>query len=484
MRKQPGFVSVALFACWGLCCGKSPAAMRGGTNELQQPGTSNQRLDILAALQALPGVTAQEVNPRAPGARSFNLTVVQKVDHFDEQATQTFTQHLRLLHRQDSAPTVLTTTGYHQGSGGENELSRLLSGNVIDVEQRYFGNSTPQPTDWSLLTVKQAAADHHHVVELLKAIYSGPWISTGASKGGMASLYHRRFYPDDVVATVAYVAPHSYSTNDPRYAAFLEEVGTPDCRDRIVSFQREALSRRGELVPILQNAAQREGLTFERVGGIERAFEYAVQEFRFALWQYSSSTACLSLPVAGDAAQKLATTLDRVASPGELLSDQALTDFAAFNHQVAHELGYYGPLEQHLSDLLLFPDGYYTTNFTPASTSFSESTMLSVQRWLSSQGERFIFIYGKNDPWTAGAVSLGGAKDSAWFVAENSNHGAKMASLSMQERAQINDMLSRWTSQPVSSPIRGAADSAYPDDGIDSPNSIKALRHERYKLLR
>ena len=41
----------------------------------------------------------------------------------------------------------------------------------------------------------------------LRPIYGAAWISTGASKGGMTVMYHRRFYPADVDGTVAYVAP-------------------------------------------------------------------------------------------------------------------------------------------------------------------------------------------------------------------------------------------------------------------------------------
>ena len=43
----------------------------------------------------------------------------------------------------------------------------------------------------------------------------------------MTSVYHRRFYPDDVDATVAYVAPISFGAPDDRYIDFLANVGTP-----------------------------------------------------------------------------------------------------------------------------------------------------------------------------------------------------------------------------------------------------------------
>src|SRR4029453_15348513 len=75
------------------------------------------------------------------------------------------------------------------------------------------------------------------------------WISTGASKGGMTSIYHRRFYPRDIDGTVAYVAPNDVNNREDRaYDQFFTKVGTAECRKRIEDFQVEALKRRPELV--------------------------------------------------------------------------------------------------------------------------------------------------------------------------------------------------------------------------------------------
>jgi hypothetical protein len=69
----------------------------------------------------------------------------------------------------------------------------------------------------------------------------------------MTSLFHRRFYPDDVDATVAHVAPLDYPADavqdpDSRYIRFLEQVGTdPACRQRLKDFQNLALARRAAM---------------------------------------------------------------------------------------------------------------------------------------------------------------------------------------------------------------------------------------------
>lgn len=86
-------------------------------------------------------------------------------------------------------------------------MSNLIEGNQILMVHRFFPMATPDPINWQYCNIRQAAADQHRIKELLKDLYPGKWISGGTSKGGMTALFYKRFYPDDVDATVAYVAP-------------------------------------------------------------------------------------------------------------------------------------------------------------------------------------------------------------------------------------------------------------------------------------
>ncbi|MFO0660080.1 MAG: hypothetical protein U0165_09660 [Polyangiaceae bacterium] len=142
------------------------------------------------------------------------------------------------------ADAVLANTGYDLYGLSRFEPTVMLNANQVLVEQRWFSPSRPDPADWSFLRIWQAASDHHKIVELLKPFYTQKWLSTGESKGGMTSVYHRRFYPDDVFATVAYVAPQSYGNADPRYINFLNQVGSAECRDALKQLQIEVLNRR------------------------------------------------------------------------------------------------------------------------------------------------------------------------------------------------------------------------------------------------
>ena len=227
------------------------------------------RLDIAVQLAAIEGMTVDEVQTNFSGYRAFRLRYIQPADHGDPQGEH-FEQSMTLLHRSLDAPVVLNTRGYSGTYSSPVEITGVLEANQLSVEHRFHESSTPVSGDWTLLTVEQAAADHHRIVEALRPIYGGAWINTGFSKGGMTAVYHRRFYPEDVDATVAYVAPNSLGAPDDRYLDFLANVGTTECNQALWAIQREALTRRDTMLVMLEAVP---GLTFDRIGGIERGFE-------------------------------------------------------------------------------------------------------------------------------------------------------------------------------------------------------------------
>ena len=89
-------------------------------------------------------------------------------------------------------------------------------------------------------------------MEAFKPLFPAKWVSTGISRGGMASVYHRRFFPGDVDATVPIAAPYNTSRADPAYPTFLASVGGATwagCRQALIDFQRACLRRTVELQP-------------------------------------------------------------------------------------------------------------------------------------------------------------------------------------------------------------------------------------------
>jgi hypothetical protein len=262
----------------------------------------------------------------------------------------------------------------------------------------------------------------------------------------MTSVYHRRFYPNDVDATVAYVAPHSLAAGDDRYPAFLEAVGTPTCRADMEAFQREVLLRRPAMEAMLQDLGMQQGVTFDFLG-IEMAVEHAAIETSFAFWQYGGEQYCAAIPDASATDQEIFDFLNSVVYLAYFFSDDAVSTFQPYYYQAAVELGYPAPDEAHLSDLLLYPGTDIPDTYCPpgAPLSFDAAAMPAVSSWLGSSGDAMMFIYGETDPWSAGAFDITGAQDTYSFVVPAGNHGALIGDLPDAERMQALDRLGTWS---------------------------------------
>lgn len=403
--------------------------------------------EIAAALAAIPGMRVAEVESPEPGYRAFDLRFRQPVDH-DDPSRGSFEQYLSLLHRSTDAPVVLVTEGYVNWEPfGVVELTAMLEANQIVVEHRYFGESRPVPTDWSRLTIRQAAADHHRVVEALSWIYGGAWISTGASKGGMTAVYHRRFHPADVDGTVPYVAPISFGAPDPRYIPFVAAGGDAACSARLHDLQREMLARRDPLLALLADYAAETGQTFVRMGGLEPTFEATVVELPFSFWQYHGLSECPAVPGTAASDEALFAYLDDV-SGFFWSADWAIDIFEPYYYQAATQLGYPDVERDSLADLLRTDFTDLEAGILPAGVgpvTYDPAVMRDVADWVAGEGERLLFVYGEFDPWTAGAFELGGAVDSYLFVVPEGTHDANLAGLTAADRAAALDALRRWT---------------------------------------
>jgi hypothetical protein len=415
--------------------------------------------DILDELQAIPGLTVTERATMHEGYRFFVMEYDQPVDH-ENPAGARFKQRMTLLHRDYTAPTVGHNSGYYVSTrGGRSQITQLTNGNQLSMEHRFFLPSRPQPADWSKLTIEQAAYDQHRITQALKArIYrDSKWLTTGASKGGMTSLFHRRFFPDDVDGTIAYVAPIDYpadAVQSPtnRYIMFLENVGSDAaCRQKLKDFQNTVLARRAEMKARMKTHA-----TYTEILGEDRALEFAVEELPFIFWQYRSQSRCASIPAndaTDDAVFKFFDDTIDVTSYG----DQDVLAYLPYYHQSASQLGYPTSDESYLVGLM-YPgqdtaDAYIPSN-VPKPAYDNGAAMEDIQSWIASSGERIMLIYGQNDPWTAGAVDLGNASDSFKFIAPNANHGASIASLTSADSMAAQAAILRWAGLPMKSKSR------------------------------
>ncbi|MDT8915043.1 S28 family serine protease [Amycolatopsis sp. PS_44_ISF1] len=431
----------------------SAAAVVGGA---PAAGADSPGGDIEEALATVPGLTVVSEDPAPAGFRFFELTFTQPADHRNPHGP-TFQQRFTLLHRDFGAPTVAFTSGYNVSTApNRSEPTRIVDGNQLSMEYRYFTPSRPEPARWAQqLTIWQAAADEHAAVQAFKRIYPGKWLATGGSKGGMTATYFRRFFPGDVDGTIPYVAPNDVIDPIDRYNRFLANVGDPACRASLKAIQRDALKRRDELGELAKADAAKKGFTFTTVGSADESLELAVIDSYFAFWQYQPASACASVPKAGAPAADVWAWFERIESLNTY-SDQELTPFVPYYYQAAVQLGSPEAYDSYLRDLLRYPGADRPSTFVPASVKlprFDYLAMPDIDFWVKSQGQRLLFVYGSNDPWSAEPFELGfGSRDSYRYFVPDGNHGSNIAQLPAKQSAEATATVRRWAGLPDQAP--------------------------------
>lgn len=421
-------------AGWLTCLALLALSFSCSQKTAEQSGSST----LLDRLRQIPGFQVTEISALQGYTQSFRIAFSQRIDHQDLNRG-TFQQVFILSDRGRDLPMVFYTSGYATPEGNyQSELANLLGGNQIVTGHRFFYDDIPR--DWKYLTIRQAADDQHAIREALKGIYTGKWLNTGISKGGMTSLYYRRFYPDDVTATVAYVAPIMYFPEDPRFAPFFEQVGTPECRQKLKEFQRLALSRRSQLMPLFRQSIQ--GRSFTIVPE-DAAFEYTVLEFPFAFWQYGSESGCARIPDSAATDQQILDYLLDISSP-YYYSDEGFLYYQPLFYQAYTEIGYCPYIYGHLSDLLEPVKEPSYRAFAPVGVDllFRPDVMQDVIPWLQTRGERIIYIYGGIDPWSAAALEPAAGLDALKVVQPGANHNVKIRDLDQQ--SLVIQALERW----------------------------------------
>ncbi len=407
--------------------------------------------EVTAKLAKIPGLRI-ESSTVVSGKPFFVLQYTQPADHKKPNGEK-FEQRVTLWHRGFDRPTVLHTTGYG-GVGGAftSEPTRLVDGNQLNVEQRFFNDSTPASQNWSKLNIWQAASDHHRIVQAFKkALYSGKWVSTGASKGGMTSVYHRRFYPNDVDATVAYVAPQDVFNRKDSYVDFIQKAGDdPNCNLALRNMQRNTLLRRPAMVAKLKEYAAQNGLTYEDTfGSADRALEAAVLDTPFAFWQYGTQADCLFVPgTAAATDQQLFDFIDRIAG-WSFYSDEGTAGFLPYYFQATQQLNWPDVASKTtwLKGLLRYREAGDAPAAVPDAIEprHEPTAMLDVDLWLRSSGQRMLFVYGENDPWSAEKFEPGrGTRDSHWYTVPNGNHGSSIGGLPAAQGVEATKILQKW----------------------------------------
>lgn len=401
--------------------------------------------ELYQKLCTLKGVITVDSLPSDYSSEKYVVTIRQPLDHKHPEKGS-FTQRVVISHEGFDRPTVLVTEGY----GGDyalnpryrDELAGLFQTNTVFVEHRYFSGSVPDTVDWQYLTAPNSASDLHLITTLFKQIYPQKWISTGISKGGQTALIYRTFFPNDVDITVPYVAPVSRSAEDGRHEPFLNVVGDKKTRQAILSFQREVLKRRGEIIPLLEKFCMEKQLSF-RIS-MNEVLDYCVLEYSFAFWQWG--TPASQIPANSATTEVLFKHLTEISGPDYFATGQPTQ---AFFIQAARELGYYGYDIEPFKDLLFIRTAkdYLQRIMLPEGITiqFQPELYKKLTNFIETSDPRLIFVYGEYDPWTSvGITKLDGKKNMFVAIQPKGSHRARINTLPDSLRDKVIKTINLW----------------------------------------
>jgi hypothetical protein len=404
--------------------------------------------ELYEKLKSLPGVVSvEELKTTNFFLEKYLIIFEQPLDVSAPEAG-TFKQRVYLCHKSYKAPVVYITEGYNadyaSAEGYVNELSDILQANQICIEHRYFAESAPEePIDWSYLTTRAAADDQHAVRMALKDIYKGKWVSTGISKGGQTCLLYQMYYPKDVAATVAYVAPVARALEDGRHEPFINNNATKKDRKKIVAFQKEILKRKATIFPMFQSYVKSAKLTF-RIP-LEEVYEYCVLEYSFAFWQWVGNTE--RIPKVKESDSKLFQHLLTVSGP-DYFSIEGSESTMPFFYQAARELGYYGYETETLAKYLTISsaEGYFNKIFLPKEmqTQFYTQTSTDLEKFLQTKAKNTFIIYGEYDPWSAAAPETGENSGVIKIINPRGTHSTRIKSLPQTQHEFVMTTLGEW----------------------------------------
>lgn len=410
--------------------------------------------ELTASLEKLPNVRVSRLSEDSKTkidtrfSQNFELFFEQPINHQNKEKG-TFHQRAILSHIGKNRPLVVILEGYSIYSAKASELAKLLDANQLVIEHRFFGNSKPEKIPWQELTVKQAAADQHHIIQIIKELYpNSKIITTGISKGGQTTVFHKALYPKDSDVAIPYVAPMNISNEDSRIYDFLDNVGTAADRARIYRFQCELFERKAQLLP--KAAALAKAHNYQFVMGLERAYDLSILEIPFAFWQWGKMD-ITEIPDKDTSNEKLYDVWLKI-NPLTFFEEQHIENIRPFFWQAMTEIGMYGyevaPFSKYLSD-----SENITFNFSlPANEKwrFTPQTMQNILEYLDTTTDKLLFIYGEQDPWSATAYRPKQERNNVKaFFNPKGSHMTRIHSFPKEIQIQIKYILTEWLGEEL-----------------------------------
>lgn len=395
--------------------------------------------------QQIKGVKIKEMESAKPYSVKLELMVPQLINH-DDVKSDTLWQLVYVSHRSFEAPTVIVTEGYAaeyaEPANYNEELCKILKSNLIFVEHRFFGKSAPAKMDWQFLTIKQAANDHHQIIQSFKPIYPQKWVATGTSKGGSTALYLKAFFPDDVDAVVAYVAPITNAQEDMRPINYIiNQAGTPKDRKTIYNYQLLMFKKMDKILPLFNAYTERNNYNFPM--GNQTTLEYLILEYPFSHWQWGIPIS--KVPTKKDTEEKMLEFLIRIVDPSGF-SDAGGESSKIYYYQAYSEVGYYN-YNAYLQFFAKYLKKSSYSNYTmvPKGSNpiYNPKSHQEIVELLNKNGKHIMQIHGALDPWYQAAWNPNNP-ELPLFVLPNASHGIRITYFDAETKNKIYDQLELW----------------------------------------
>lgn len=406
--------------------------------------TGNAESDLLKRIKALPGIVAAKnvIFDKKFFIEVLEVMIEQPVDHTIPNGEK-FQQMFYVSHAGFSLPVMLETEGYATSTYAPRELTKILGGNQVYAEHRYFGRSVPKNIDWKYLTVKQSADDLHTIVSTLKQLYNGKWVVSGTSKGGQAACFYKVFYPDDVDVCVPYVAPINLAQEDPRIYSHLNKVGDSESRKKISDYQIAMLKREEEMLPLVKKEIEKRKYTFTRCT-FEEAYELGLMEYEFTFWQYGRVKTS-EIPEPDAPKEKMVEHYFKV-NGIEYFTDRSIKSLEPSSYQMFTELGSYNYDISNMKPYLKYAKNTSLLFMCPQGVPivYNPETLQKVYHYLQYEADNIIFIYGEYDTWSSTAIELIGKTNSIKIVGKEAFHGVRVKKLSDEQKELFYSTLEKW----------------------------------------
>jgi hypothetical protein len=405
-------------------------------------GSSAQSI-LEEKLFELPDIIFKKIDTPEGYEAAYELKIRQEIDH-NNPSLGYFYQRAFLSHKGYDKPTAIITNGYGKPRNNITEVAELLDANQINVEHRYFLESSPDSLDYDYLNFEQVTADLHKINQLFRQLYHGKWISTGISKGGTTTIFYKYFYPNDVDVSIPYVAPVNHSNEDQRIYEFLDNIGTRECREDIVDYQKDMLKNSEEMKALLKWYIKGNGSQFTYLS-MDEAYEYAILEFPFSFWQYGHD--CEKIPNISDSTEKKLDYFLEIVGL-DFYSDDSMESYASHYYQSGTEMGYYGFETEDFKGLLKYlpDDKHPSAVFMPnkMEANFKGELTNRVSKWAET-APNMIYINGALDTWSATAVPPSDKTNSLFFFMEGKHHGsARIKNMTEADKNRLIKTANEW----------------------------------------